>query len=528
MVPNPCPLRSLDRRQSVIDAMLEPAPADDWSIEDAAHLLNRAGFGGPPDTLREWHSLGRTAAVARLLKGPEAAGAPALPRWFDPDAYRTRITTQLEERRKLQASGEAEAREEARQLQRRRAMKDRQQATEAAGWWLDRLFTTPAPLVEKMTLFWHGHFATSIAKVKDPYLMLQQNELFRRHALGNVRALTREVVRDPAMMIYLDTHRSTRRHPNENFARELMELFTLGEGRYSEDDVMAAARAFTGLRINRPLGRAFFHRPSWDPGTKEFLGRSGRFQADDIVDILFAEEACAPFLARKIAAFFISDAPSDALVNAIAAEFRRHDFEVAPVLHTVFRSTEFYRPEYRRSRIKSPVQFVVQSRHALELDSLPRALQLGILQLLGQSLFQPPNVAGWDGGRAWITTHTLLARYNIAGYLVKGPASGFRPPLVHHRKAPAANNRDGRERLARQLARRAVADVAALAPPALRQDRHSLLAALELRLFQETLDETARRPFLEYLEQQGDGPPGPETVASLLHLMMSSPRYQLC
>jgi uncharacterized protein (DUF1800 family) len=508
--------------------MLDPAPVSDWSPEETAHLLNRAAFGAAPDTVREWHALGRLAAVKKLTTPTESAPLAAPPAWFSPEKYKALAIAVRDERMEIMSSNAAEAQQRARQRQLRRRMQDRQQAVEAAGWWLDRMFASPAPLVEKMTLFWHGHFATSIEKVKDPYLMLQQNELFRSQALGNIRDLTKAVARDPAMMVYLDTDQSVQTKPNENFAREIMELFTLGEGHYTEQDIKEAARAFTGLKINRLLGRSFFHDPSWDSGKKEFLGESGPFRSDDIVDILFRRPPCARFLAGKLCAFFISDSPSEDLVAAVAGLLQQHDYAVAPVLETVFLSAEFYRPEHRRAQIKSPVQFLVQTRHALALRSLPRPIQIGVLQQLGQSLFRPPNVAGWDGGRAWINTNTLLARYNISGYLVKGAASGYRPPLAQGRQLPKNENRAARDRLSKMLARHAVADVAALAPPALRENRTALLDALCDRLFQAPLTEADRRPFVDYLARQGDGPLTDEAVASLLHLMMSTPQFQLC
>jgi len=508
--------------------LLVPAPASDWTLEETTHLLRRAGFGAAPDALREWHAMGRIAAVERLVEPPPpSVRSGERPAWFAPEKYRELVATVRDERAAMMAEKLPEAEQRSRQQVLRRLLQNRQQANEAVGWWLDRLFTTEAPLVEKMTLFWHGHFATSIDKVRDPYLMLQQNELFRSQALGNMRALTRAVVRDPAMMIYLDTAQSTKRQPNENFAREIMELFTLGEGHYSEDDIREAARAFTGLRINRPLGQSFFHRPSWDAGVKSVLGDRGRLQPDDVVDILFRQPACSRFLARKLCAYFVSDAPPDEMVDAIAATIRRYDFEVAPVMRALFLSAAFYDPAYRRTQIKSPVQFLVQTRHALGLANVPRPLQLGILQQLGHVLFRPPNVAGWDSGRAWITTNTLLTRYNIAGFLVKGPASGYRPPLVLDRNAAPAANRPARDRLARQLARHALPNLTDLAPADLRRDRSALLTDLSHRLFHCPLDPEARRPFEEFLDRQGEGDLSDAAVANLIHLMMSTPHYQL-
>lgn len=524
---SPCP-ELKDCSDPTSPPMLEPAPTADWSVEEAAHLLNRAAFGASPTALREWHALGRAAAVDKMMSPSPSADTPARPAWFSQDKYKELAIAVRDERMALMAEGGTTAQQQARQRQLKKNLQDRQQAIEAVGWWLDRLYAAPVPLTEKMTLFWHGHFATSIEKVKDPYLMLQQNELFRSHALGNIRALTKAVVRDPAMMIYLDTDQSLRTKPNENFAREVMELFTLGEGEYTEDDIREAARAFTGLKINRLLGRSFFHEPSWDAGEKSILGHRGRHRSDDVIDILFRQPACARFLAAKLCTYFIIDGPSDKLIAAVAECLRQHDFDLTPVLRTLFLSAEFYAPAHRRTQIKSPVQFLVQTRHSLGLASLPRPLQLGILQQLGQNLFRPPNVAGWDGGRAWINTNTLLARYNIAGFLVKGPSSGYRPPMVTGRNAAQVKNRPARDRLARQLARQASVDLASLVPPDHRHDRAALIQSLSERLFHTSLDADARRPFEEYLASQGDGEVTDPILANLVHLMMSTPHYQLC
>jgi uncharacterized protein (DUF1800 family) len=357
--------------------------------------------------------------------------------------------------------------------------------------------------------------------------MLQQNELFRDQALGNLKSLTKAVSRDPAMMIYLDTDESLKTKPNENFAREIMELFTLGEGHYTEADIKEAARAFTGYKVNRLLGKFFFHEPSWDEGEKRFFGESGAFTGDDIIDRIFARPQCAKFLARKLWVFFVSEEAPEPLVEALASRLRECDFELKPFLRTVFLSEEFYRPEVRRTQIKSPVQFLVGARHALDLDRLPAGVQLGILQQLGQTLFRPPNVAGWEGGRAWINTNTLLARYNIAGFLVKGSASGFRPPGLARRPDQAPKNNRA-ARAAERAARDATADVAALVPAGDREDRPALVRSLARRLFQAELDPKDLRTFDEFVARQPSGPLTDAAVADLLHLMMSTPMFQLC
>ena len=237
-----------------------------------------------------------------------------------------------------------------------------------------RMKETRAPLVEKMTLFWHGHFATSAQKVKNAYWMWRQNETFRRNALGNFKTLLHEISRDPAMMIYLDLAQSQKQHPNENWAREVMELFTLGIGHYSESDIRESARAFTGYQINFRNQQFRFVPEEHDSGRKNFLGQSGRFSGDDILDLIVQQPACPELIGRKLCRFFVADEPAPPLVGAVASSLRQNNFELRPVLEELFRSAEFYSERVIRAQIKSPVQFLVQSCKLLETSLPPRAV----------------------------------------------------------------------------------------------------------------------------------------------------------
>ena len=252
-------------------------------------------------------------------------------------------------------------------------------------WWLGWMGATPAPLIEKMTLFWHGHFATSAEKVKDGYWMWRQNDTLRRHALGNFVALTKEMSRDPAMMIYLDLPQSRREHPNENWARELMELFTIGIGNYSEQDVRESARAFTGYRLNLATQQFCFARRQHDDGPKTFLGRRGNFNGDDVIDILTKQTACAQFIGKKLCRYFINDDPAPALVDAVAASLRAHNFEMKPVLREIFSSAEFYAPANVRSQIKSPAQFLIQTCKVLGCELPAAPIAQGAMRQMGQT-----------------------------------------------------------------------------------------------------------------------------------------------
>jgi len=277
---------------------------------------------------------------------------------------------------------------------------------------------SPRPLEEKMVLFWHGHFTSSQRAVRSSYLMYLQNRTFRDNAFGNFRELTRKIARDPAMLRYLNNNQNNRGKPNENFARELMELFTLGVGNYTEKDIKEAARAFTGWKARN--GQFFFQPRQHDGETKTFLGKTGNFDGDDIVDILFEQPEASRFIVRKLFTFFVHDDPSKNVIESLAATLRESDFNISPVLSQLFRSQEFYSEPARGSRIKSPVELVIGSFRLLGLDPGDTPASAFLAARLGQNIFQPPNVKGWDGGRDWISTSTIAERYRMPTVLLAG------------------------------------------------------------------------------------------------------------
>jgi uncharacterized protein (DUF1800 family) len=271
------------------------------------------------------------------------------------------------------------------------------------------MLTTPAPLQEKMTLFWHGHFTS---RVGISIFAFGQNQLFRQYATGNMRALTHAVSKDPAMLIYLNNDQNVASHPNENYARELMELFTLGIGHYTEQDVREAARAWTGWRLNKKTGEVRFAPNQHDDGTKTFLGQTGNFNGDDIVDIIFGQQQCSRFLATSLLNYFVYNDPEPELVDAVAAIMQRNNYELAPVLSAIFRSNVFYSARAYRALVKSPVEFVVGTYKALGVTEISPD-SVGFVNRMGQMLFEPVNVAGWPGGQNWLTSGTMVVRSNF-------------------------------------------------------------------------------------------------------------------
>jgi uncharacterized protein (DUF1800 family) len=361
----------------------------------AAHLLRRAGFGGTPDQVRRYGAMTARDAVASLLTAAPASSIAPPPEFDDLDGSVSMSTDPLQRKAMRQ--------------------KDRREGRDAIValqlWWLNRMLTEPAPLQEKMTLYFHGHF-TSRATPMYPWITYNQNALFRRYALGNLRDLAVEVSKDAAMLLYLNGAQSVAAHPNENYARELMELFTLGVDNYSEQDVRESARAWTGWNVNRRTDTVTFDAALHDSGVKTFLGRTGNFTGDDIIAIIFAQPQCARFFAVSLLNWFVYNDPEPQLVDHVAALLRRHDFELTPVLQTILASNLFYSPRAYRALVKSPVEFVVGTYNALGLPAIDD-LALASLGQMGQRLFYPPNVAGWPGGKNWLTSGTMIARQNF-------------------------------------------------------------------------------------------------------------------
>ena len=366
-------VQSLDNQPQTWDT---GGVSDDWKVP---HLLRRAGFGGSPSELASFENLGVAGAIDNLLNY-ESIDNSSLP--ANPD-----ITLALT---KTPPPGEF---------------------VNLVWWWVDRMINTPRPLEEKMTLFWHNHFATAIYKVRSPYLMFKQNQLLRGRGMGNFRDLLMGVTEDPAMLIWLDGARSRKSAPNENYGREVMEVFTMGVGNYTEDDVKAAARAFTGYAVDKS-GNTFFNPNNHDNGTKTFLGQTGNFGPEDIVNILASHPATAQSIARKLFTYFAYENPSDDTVNRIADTFTRTDGDIKSVVEEVLSSDEFWSPQAYLGLVKSPVDYLISSLRSLGAKVRPVAA-VATLNNMGQLLFDPPSVFGWPDGAAWINTSTMLDRYNF-------------------------------------------------------------------------------------------------------------------
>ena len=351
--------------------------------------------------------------------------------------------------------------------------------------------------------------------------MWQQNETLRQHAFGNFGLMAKAMSRDPAMLVWLDTRESKKDHPNENFARELMELFTLGIGNYTEQDVQQAARAFTGYRMN-PADQTFRYAEfQHDAGAKHFLGKTGPFTGDDVIDIILAQPACAQFIARKIWEFYAYEGPSPALVQTLGAQLRASGYEIRPLLHTIFRSAEFYSPEAMRTQVKSPVQWLVQTSKILETNLPKPMVAVNALRQLGQVPFAPPNVKGWDGGKSWITTSTLLFRYNLANFSIGSGSLN----LIAMRPG-AAVQKDAKGGEGHEVPNYDLPDLAKVVPAQIRADPKRVVDYLCFRLFQDPLTLRETETFKKFVADHEENL-DEATLRELLHLMMSTPQYQL-
>ncbi len=491
-----------------------PSAADPWDRKWAAHLYRRAAFGYSRDELVEAERLGPDGTLDLLLNGRPQAG---------------------------------ELLETLTDIGRVAALRD-EAGDQLRGWWLYCMLQGGHPLREKLTLFWHNHFATSLVKVQSPDLMFRQNCLLREHALGRFGPMLQAISRDGAMLVWLDSSSNVKGKPNENYGRELMELFSLGVGNYTEKDVREAARAFTGWRTD---GRVFiFEASRHDNGSKVVLGKTGNWDGGDVVRIVLEQPAAAKFLVRKLYQHFVNEtgvAP-DTLLEPLVQQFRKSDYDIAAVVRMMLGSRHFYSAHAFRQRIKGPVEFVLGAVRAIyqkypdddpRYRSLPQHLLVSWLNGLGQALFAPPNVKGWPGGKAWLNTATLLERANFAEAVAMGtlwmnrsveaaataPAVPFDVKRLFGKIAAASGPSETPE----EPSPAAAFDPAAIVC----QDTHSRPEELVDTLFELHMPggvrPESRAKLVSFI---GDGSPaGParaRRVREVVHAILSMAEYQLC
>ncbi|MCA9059090.1 MAG: DUF1800 domain-containing protein [Planctomycetaceae bacterium] len=439
-------------------APFEPSSEIPWNLSAVAHLFRRAGFGATWEQLQAALQSSPGDTVQQMISEHEPAE-------FADGMQRL--------------ASAAVATGNVRQL---------------SAWWAYRMLSTPAQVLEKTTLFWHGHFATSAEKVNDGQLMLTQNELLRRFALNDFGALVQEISQDPAMLLWLDSATNRKQHPNENYAREVMELFCLGEGNYTEHDIRELARCFTGWEVRREQFR--INRYQHDTGSKTILGQSGEFDGEDGVRIVLSQSATAEFIVRKLIRFFVSDTlPLTAeLIAPLAKLMRESDLRIAPVLSAILRSQLFFSPYAFAAKIRSPAELAIGFLRCL--DGTANTFELSTaMDAVGQGLFFPPNVKGWDGGRTWINSSTLLGRSNLIRRMLESEQTRF-----------------GRQSLREYLVDQQIAR-----PDEICNRLESLLLAVPL-------PPVARERLTTMLKADSS----PHGLIEAVHLFCSLPEFQLC
>ena len=434
---------------------LSPIAPADWNYHRAAHLLERAGFGGAPEEIEKLAAMTPAEAVDYLVDY-ESFDDSHLPVYEPSDTYPLgyKFGPGLgAAERTGKAVGITELGEGKLPFQPAVTewftlwYTELHEMTRGGQWWAERMLKTPRPLEEKLTLFWHGHFATSQQKVRRYEDMLDQIQTLRTHANGNFHEMLVAVAQDPAMLDWLDNRRNVKGKPNENFAREVMELFTMGEGQgYTESDIREIARAFTGWTMTSDFKvedtSEFVNDPErHDEGAKNFLGASGNFDGYDAIRIILEQEATPRFISGKLYRFFVRETAAPEVHEQLAKTLLDANYELKPLLKAIFLSRDFYSEPSYGTLIKSPVHLVISTYRRLGLKEMPGIPDFDdTTDKLGQRLFFPPNVAGWVGGRTWINPATLLMRGNFAyGLLFPDPDSFIAPDKVvveEYRKIP--------------------------------------------------------------------------------------------
>lgn len=325
---------------------------------------------------------------------------------------------------------------------------ERQQVRDLNIIFLNRLSNDEAVLREKMTLFLHGHFACRIPQ--NALATQELNNIQRKYALGNFKTLTTEVSKTRAMLTFLNNQQNRKGKPNENFARELMELFTLGRGNYTEEDIKASARAFTGWMYNKE-GNFAFREKLHDNGPKTFFGKTGNFNGDDIIDMIFEKKQTAYYISEKLYRFFVNDTPNAAHIKELGDEFYKKNYEIEPVLKKMFTSSWFYSNENIGNKVKSPIEFIAGLNRQFYIDYAQPAVLIRFQQALGQMLFYPPNVAGWPGGKNYIDSSSLMLRLKIPSTVINNGIIEFEGKIDPDDEAFIAQSKKQSKQVAQRI-----------------------------------------------------------------------------
>lgn len=540
--------------------MLSTLAASNWDRAKAGLLLQRAGFGGTPAEVDALAALSPAEAAESLL-GPVKPSPIDPPAFLQEQAVGEALKNEREKMKSLSEEAKAEAR---RQMGQYARSSQGRQLIELRGWWLKQMAEPARAAREKLTLFLHGHFATSFEKVRSPYLLYQQNNLFREKAYGPWSELVLGVAQDPAMLVYLDGAQNKAASPNENFARELFELFTLGEGNYTEKDIQESARALTGWSVgtsgDKKVGLQLGARPTFknlskwhDPTSKTIFGATGNFDGTDVVRLALAQSAAPRWITQKLWRFYAGWPAPEPLLQELVKEWQSVRGQIRPFLAAIWTNPNFYDPVRAADRVKSPTEWLVGLCRQIERPLPAPALSTYILNQLGQNLFEPPNVKGWDGGITWINTASLTRRYEFGSWLIEGTKglqklesmnlarvgveSGvvtMSPPEITPEGTvltKGMKDLDPAQKLAakdklQELLALSPAPVDGLASADQRQSAPKLLAALAVRFLPgETIPENLSQ---RWQESAGDKIPFTDaSVRKMILAMIQSPFYQV-
>ncbi|MBC5991514.1 DUF1800 domain-containing protein [Pontibacter cellulosilyticus] len=459
------------------------------------HLSWRAGFGPTPATAESARNIKQ--AVKQLFKASEKTEFLQVPMPAPVDGMRAKDLGPEQRRKQLQ--------------ERRQALMQLNRS------WLNQMVTSEAQLREKMTLFWHGHFA---CRLQAPQLLQLQNNTLRKHALGSFSDLLTAVAKDPAMLQFLNNQQNRKQRPNENFAREVLELFTIGRGNYTEQDIKEAARAFTGWGYNAE-GEYVFRERQHDFGPKTFMGQTGNFNGEDILRIILQDPRTANYLTTKLYLFFVSDTPHPQRIKELSSYFYKLNYNIAGLLEQIFTANWFYTPEVMGARIKSPVELLAGLQRMFDVSYSDDRSVLVLQRALGQELFQPPNVSGWAGGQSWIDSSTLAFRLRIGPAVLQdaGIEVALKPNDDQEPAKPIARRADGL-RIAR-----AKANISLIEQQMAKVDTSELPEQLSSFLLQVPL-----QPHTLQILKQGmaSSSSKSEQIHYLAQRLLSLPEYQLC
>ena len=569
---------------------LSPISKADWNYQRAGYLLDRAGFSGTPDDVRKLAAMSPADAVNYLVDY-EGIDTSSLPKFeesgiFDPDMipdverrYSTVVETMPIAIRRGEMFGVHEKPDGPLPFQPvtnqifYRFIANGAEWVRASLWWGNRMLRTPRPMEEKLSLFWHGHFATEDKKVMDYRIMLGQLETIRRNANGNFRTLLLSMAKDPAMLVYLDNRLNVKGHANENFAREVMELFALGAGNYTETDIKEVARSLTGWTEEH--SRFVFKPESHDDGTKTVLGQNGNFDGEQVIDIILKQKAAPLFISRKLYRYLVREDLSPQLNAQLAALLLKSNWEMKPLLKTMLLSKDFYSSASYGSQVKSPVFLLVSTYRKMGLTEIPGVPNfVAVTSALGQTLGNPPNVKGWDGGMSWLNPATLLDRANVARDMLfpqallaraipdlpadvaeaekaanmKGPAAGGMMAAPEPKSAygeikkterynviagSVNGHRAANRRVKRMPRTAATVDFAAMLKGAQAGSAEQVVDYMALRFLRLPLDSADRALFIDFVKKRAGEKIDftssnlENTLRELVHLIMSTPEYQL-